>query len=90
MREPLTRLRANNQEVNAYVLQDASSRMAVIVPSRFPASCKCPRTHEGSVSGFHLIGNSAGDDIAGAISGGHVFTRHRKVADAVLAEVEIN
>lgn len=44
-----------------------------------------PRAWIGSL----LIG-PLGDEAAGAIAGGHVFTRHRKVAEAILAEAELN
>lgn len=44
-----------------------------------------PRAWIGSL----LVG-PLGDEAAGSISGGHVFTRHRKVAEAILVEAELN
>lgn len=93
VRELLTRLGGQTIKRSTHTLQDAlvyvaachSAGISGISANVLADLLKVPREWLTS-----LVIRPLGDEAAGAISGGHVFTRHRKVADAVLAEVEIN
>lgn len=93
VREVLTRLggrpikRAPNtlQDALVYVAACHSAGISGINANVLADLLKVPREWLSS-----LVIRPLGDEAAGAISGGHVFTRHRKVADAVLVEAELN
>lgn len=93
VRELLARLSGQPIKRSPHTLQDALVYVAAChsagisgINSKVLADLlKVPREWLNS-----LVIRPLGDEAAGAMSGGHVFTRHRKVADAVLAEAEIN
>jgi SIR2-like domain len=93
VRELLTRLGGQIIKRSSYTLQDAlvfvaachSAGIAGINANVLADLLKVPREWLNS-----LVIRPLGDEASGAVSGGQVFTRHRKVADAVLAEAELN
>lgn len=93
VRELLTRLGGRPIKRSPHTLQDAlvyvaachSAGISGINANVLADLLKVPREWLGS-----LVIRPLGDEAAGAISGGHVFTRHRKVAEAVLIEAEIS
>lgn len=93
VRELLTRLGGQTIKRSTHTLQDAliyvaachSAGLSGINANVLADLLKVPREWLNS-----LVIRPLGDEAAGAISGGHVFTRHRKVADAVLVEAELN
>ncbi len=93
VRELLTRLGGQPIRRSPHTLQDAlvyvaachSAGILGINADVLADLLKVPREWLNS-----LVVRPLGDEAAGAISGGHLFTRHRKVADAVLAEAELN
>ena len=93
VRELLTRLGGQTIKRSPHTLQDAlvyvaachSAGVSGINAIVLADLLKVPREWLNS-----LVIRPLGDEAAGAVSGGHVFTRHRKVADAVLAEAELN
>lgn len=93
VRELLTRLGGRPIKRSPHTLQDAlvyvaachSAGISGINANVLADLLKVPREWLSS-----LVIRPLGDEAAGAISGGHVFTRHRKVAEAVLIEAELN
>lgn len=93
VRELLTRLGGQTIRRSPHTLQDAlvyvaachSAGISGINANVLADLLKVPREWLNS-----LVIRPLGDEAAGAVSGDHVFTRHRKVADAVLAEAELN
>lgn len=93
VRELLTRLGGQTIKRSPHTLQDAlvyvaachSAGISGINANVLADLLKVPREWLNS-----LVIRPLGDEAVGAVSGGHVFTRHRKVADAILAEAELN
>lgn len=93
VRELLTRLGGQTIKRSPHTLQDAlvyvaachSAGISGINANVLADLLKVPREWLNS-----LVIRPLGDEAAGAVSGSHIFTRHRKVADAVLAEAELN
>lgn len=93
VRELLTRLGGQKIKRSPHTLQDAlvyvaachSAGISGINANVLADLLQVPREWLNS-----LVIRPLGDEASGAVSGGHVFTRHRKVADAVLAEAELN
>ncbi len=92
VRELLSRLGGQTIKRSTHTLQDAlvyvaachSAGISGISANVLADLLKVPREWLNS-----MVIRPLGDEAAGTVSGGHVFTRHRKVADAILAEAEL-